>query len=203
MARPRLAVIISGKGRTLQNLHKAISAGRLEAEIVVVVSTDPRAEGLVKCREYGLVCLVIDPHRYPLDSKKQPVEFSRVVWDSIEPFHVDLVCLAGCLHKILIPNKYKDRVLNIHPALLPSPYGGAGMFGDRVHRAVLEAEEKITGCSVHYCTNVYDDGEVIHKLTCEVLPDDDVHSLAARVFELECQAYPEAIRKAWEKIKSG
>ncbi len=198
MSKPRVAVILSGKGRTLQNLYESILSGKLQAEIVVVLVTDPRAEGLEKCRDYGLTCMVIDRQRYP----KDPTDFSNVVWDSIDPYEVDLVCFAGCIHKIFIPERYRGRVINIHPAKLPSPFGGPGMFGDNVHKAVLAAEEKESGCTVHYCTDEYDEGEVIYQLTCEVLPDDDYKSLGARVFELECQAYPEAIRLAWEKIKS-
>ena len=101
--------------------------------------------------------------------------------------------LAGFLHLWRFPAQLDGRVMNIHPALLPG-FGGAGMYGHHVHEAVLKAGCKVSGCTVHFCTNEYDKGAIIVQRCCEVADDDDADSLAARVFEQECIAYPEAIR---------
>lgn len=92
-----------------------------------------------------------------------------------------------------IPDRYENRVMNIHPALLPS-FGGQGMWGHHVHEAVLEAGCKVSGCTVHFCTNEYDEGPIIVQRACEVRDTDSPETLAARIFEQECIAYPQAIR---------
>ena len=107
--------------------------------------------------------------------------------------NVDLVCLAGWLCLLEIPPKYQGRVMNIHPALLPS-FGGKGMFGARVHQAVLDHGCKMSGCTVHFVDAGYDTGPIIIQRTCPVLDDDTAETLAHRVFEEEKIAYPQAIR---------
>jgi phosphoribosylglycinamide formyltransferase-1 len=101
--------------------------------------------------------------------------------------------LAGYLRRLSIPASLKWKIVNIHPALLPS-FGGAGMYGERVHQAVLDAGCKVSGCTVHLCDDEYDRGPIIVQRTCEVREDDTAQTLAARVFEQECLAYPEALR---------
>ena len=117
--------------------------------------------------------------------------FQFIVGPDISP--VDLVLQAGWLCLWKIPAELKNRVMNIHPALLPA-FGGQGMWGHNVHEAVLKAGCKISGCTVHFCTNEYDKGPIIVQRTCPVMDDDTPDSLAVRVFEQECIAYPEAIR---------
>ena len=118
--------------------------------------------------------------------------FSDHVFAVCEAADVDLVCLAGWLRLLKIPPTWAGRVLNIHPALLPK-YGGPGMYGRRVHEAVLAAAERESGCTVHVVTDEYDAGPVLLQRRCPVLPGDTADTLAERVFELECDAYPEAI----------
>ena len=101
--------------------------------------------------------------------------------------------MAGFLKHVLIPEDFVGRVINIHPSLLPS-FGGPGMYGQRVHQAVLERGVKISGCTVHYVDNEYDNGPIILQRSCLVKDDDTAETLAARVFEQECQALPNAIR---------
>ena len=115
-------------------------------------------------------------------------------WSNLRGHNADLVCLAGYLRLLPIPPDFAGRVLNIHPALLPK-FGGKGFYGDRVHRAVLEAGEHESGCTVHLCDNEYDTGPILVQRTVSVRSDDTVETLAARVFEAECEAYPEAIRR--------
>jgi phosphoribosylglycinamide formyltransferase-1 len=104
-----------------------------------------------------------------------------------------LVCLAGFLQLISIPEDFQGRVMNIHPALIPA-FCGKGFYGHHVHEAVLAYGVKITGCTVHFCDNQYDHGPIILQRAVPVLDDDTPDSLAARVFQQECEAYPEAIR---------
>ena len=119
--------------------------------------------------------------------------FSQAVWAQVEARGAELVCLAGFLSLLDLPDRWVGRVINIHPALLPS-FGGKGMYGHHVHESVLAAGCKVSGCTVHFCDQTYDTGPIIVQRTCPVLEDDTADTLAARVFEQECLAYPEALR---------
>jgi folate-dependent phosphoribosylglycinamide formyltransferase PurN len=119
--------------------------------------------------------------------------FSRRIEEELETAKVDLVVQGGWLCLWRIPPQYVNRVMNVHPALLPC-FGGQGMWGHHVHEAVLAAGCKVSGCTVHFCTNEYDRGPIIVQRTCPVEDDDTPDTLAARVFEQECLAYPEAIK---------
>jgi phosphoribosylglycinamide formyltransferase-1 len=178
--RPRLGVLLSGGGRTLQNLLDRIADGRLAAEVACVLSDRAEAFGLERARRAGIPTLVErDPTR---------------IWDVLRAHRVELVVLAGYLRLLPIATDYAGRVLNIHPALLPK-YGGKGFYGERVHRAVLASGDAESGCTVHLCDDVYDHGPVLAQRRVPVLPGDDAHALAERVFAAECEAYPEAIAK--------
>ncbi len=182
-----LAVLISGSGSTLQNLADHISAGKLNARICCVISSRSRILGLERAAKLGLPAIVV-PRRAFTDSDA----FSRRIAEILAGYPVNLVCLAGFLSLWRIPAAFANRVLNIHPALLPK-FGGYGMHGRRVHQAVLAAGETVSGCTVHFADNQYDHGPIILQRTCPVLPDDTAETLAARVFEQECLAYPQAI----------
>ena len=109
-----------------------------------------------------------------------------------EAHGADLVCLAGFLQLLAVPDRWENRVVNIHPSLLPS-FGGKGCHGAHVHQAVLDAGCKVSGCTVHLATNEYDRGPILVQKAVPVLPDDTASTLAARVFAAECEAYPETI----------
>ena len=181
----RLAVLISGGGRTLLNLHQRIVDGSLRAVITAVVSSRSGAAGVARSRDAGLTTVVVERRRLAPDA------FQREVTQAIAG--VDLVCMAGFLSLWRIPDEFYGKVINIHPALLPE-FGGAGMYGRRVHQAVLAAGKKVSGCTVHFCDNLYDHGPIILQRTVPVLADDTPDTLAARVFEQECVAYPEAVQ---------
>jgi len=181
----RLAVLISGGGRTLLNLQRRIEEGSLRAVIATVVSSRKDAAGVERSREAGLPTLVIERRGLTADA------FQRELTQAVAG--ADLVCMAGFLSLWRIPDEFYGRVINIHPALVPE-FGGAGMYGRRVHEAVLAAGKTVSGCTVHFCDNQYDHGPIILQRTVPVLPDDTADTLAARVFEQECIAYPEAIR---------
>ena len=121
--------------------------------------------------------------------------FSEHVFEVCDAAGVDLVCLAGWLQLLQIPPRWAGRGLNIHPALLPK-FGGQGMYGRRVHEAVLAAGERESGCTVHVVTDAYDAGPIVLQRRCPVLPGDTPDTLAARVFAQECEAYPEAIKRS-------
>jgi phosphoribosylglycinamide formyltransferase-1 len=183
----RLAVLASGGGRSLENLAEKIGAGELDAELALVLVNTPDAGAIARARRLQLELAIVD-HRHFATAG----EFSAAVFREIEARAVELVVLAGFLRLLLIPERWVGRVINIHPALLPK-FGGKGYYGDRVHAAVLAAGEDVTGCTVHYVTNEYDAGPPLLQRRVPVKPGDDVHTLAARVFEEEKVALPEAI----------
>jgi phosphoribosylglycinamide formyltransferase-1 len=184
----RLVVLISGTGTTLQNLIEHISARKLPAEIRLVISSKANVPGLEKASRAGLPTEVIERRH------ASSVEvFSQQIFDRCRQVQADLVCMAGFLHLVRIPEDFQNRVMNIHPALLPA-FGGKGFYGLRVHEAVLAYGCKVSGCTVHFADNEYDHGPIILQRVVPVLDDDTPESLAARVFAEECEAYPEAIR---------
>jgi formyltetrahydrofolate-dependent phosphoribosylglycinamide formyltransferase len=184
MANPlRLAVLLSGSGRTLQNLLDC-----KVGDIVLVVSNKSIAFGLERARRAGVPTAVVERSSFPNRDA-----FSAAIFDHCRRASADLVCLAGFLQLLRIPDDFAGRVMNIHPALLPA-FGGHGMYGHHVHKAVLEAGVKLSGCTVHFADNVYDHGPIILQRTVPVQDDDLPDTLAERVFEAECEAYPEAIR---------
>jgi phosphoribosylglycinamide formyltransferase-1 len=194
-----LAVTFSGGGRTVLNLLDRIEAGELDARIVLAV-TDRDCKGIARIEARSVAVI-----RIPWTKGTTVDEYAASVWPSIEAAGTQLVCFCGFLRLLKIPDAWEDRVMNIHPALLPK-FGGKGMWGDHVHRAVLEASEAESGCSVHFASNEYDKGPIIVQRRVPVLPDDTANSLAARVFLAECEAYPEAVRLFGEgrlKIENG
>lgn len=178
--RPRLAVLLSGGGRTMLNIHDRILAGGLPADIALVVASRP-CPGADRAAARSLPTLVV-----PGTMSEETLE--RL----LDEHHIDLVVLAGYLRLLPIPASYEGRIINIHPSLLPR-HGGPGMYGHHVHEAVLKAGDAETGCTVHLCSREYDKGRIILQRRCPVLPGDTPDTLAARVFEQELLAMPEAI----------
>ncbi|MEM8738227.1 MAG: phosphoribosylglycinamide formyltransferase [Planctomycetota bacterium] len=188
-ARPPLpiAVLLSGGGTTLVNLAERVATGRLSAEIRLVIASNENAGGIDKARALGLPCEVLRRKAAP-----DAAAYSEAVFSRIRDAGCELVCLAGFLSLLVIPEDFHGRVMNIHPSLLPA-FGGKGMHGRHVHRAVLDAGAKVSGCTVHFADNTYDTGPILLQRTCPVLPADDPDTLAARVFTQECEAYPAAV----------
>jgi formyltetrahydrofolate-dependent phosphoribosylglycinamide formyltransferase len=203
----RLGVLISGGGTTLMNIVECIRKGTLNAEVAVVISSRSTVAGVEKAKAAGLNVKIVRTKDHPdID------EFSKVIEQELVAANVDLVIQGGWLCLWKISQRFENKVMNIHPALLPS-FGGQGMWGHHVHEAVLKAGCKVSGCTVHFCTNEYDSGPIILQRCCPVKDGDTPETLAARVFREECIAYPEAIRLFAEgrlavqdgsvKIKSG
>ena len=182
----RLGVLLSGGGRTLENIIKHIDSGQLAAEVAVVIASRD-CRGVEIGRRAGVQSRIVPRKELP-----DVNQYSRRIVERLDAARVDLVVQAGFLSLWLIPPHYANRVMNIHPALLPS-FGGHGMYGHHVHEAVLKAGCKVSGCTVHFVTNEYDAGPIIVQRCVRVEEGDDADALAARVFEQECIAYPEAI----------
>ena len=183
-----LALLISGGGTTLQNFIDKIADGSLDARIRVVVASRRNIAGIERAEKAGLPVEIVERRKF--DS---PEAFSEAVTAAFERYEVDLVLLAGLLQKYLFPPRWAGRVLNVHPGLLPK-YGGQGMWGHHVHEAVLAAGEPESGCTVIIADHEYDHGPAVLERRVPVLHGDTPETLAARVFEAECEAYPEAVR---------
>ena len=183
----RLAVLISGTGRTLKNFIDRIATKTLSAEIAVVLASTSQAAGLQYAEEESIPIEIVERHNYGTLQ-----EFSEPIFNVCREKYVDYVVLAGYLKQLDIPEDFKNRVLNIHPSLIPA-FCGRSFYGNIVHAKALEKGVKISGCTVHFVDQDYDDGPIILQKAVEVLEDDTLDTLNDRVFAAECQAYPEAI----------
>ena len=182
------AVLVAGTGRHLDHLATLSAQGALPLDIRVCISHKAGVAALDHAHRHGIEAVVIDAER-----QLSPDALSERVFTELERRGVQTVLLAGFLRLLPIPKAWEGRVLNIHPSLLPA-FGGKGFYGSRVQQAVLDRGCKVAGCTVHYVDNEFDHGPILVQRVCPVEPDDDVDRLAARVFEQELLAYPEAIR---------
>lgn len=183
----RLGVLISGGGTTLVNFHRQIAEGRLQATIPLVIASR-RCGGVERAAAAGLRCEIIRPRDF-----SSVEQFSEMVFQTCREAQVQLVVLSGFLSLLNIPDDFRDRVMNIHPSLIPA-FCGSGFFGHHVHEAAIQRGVKFSGCTVHFVDQEYDHGPIILQRVVPVQEDDTPDSLAARVFSAECEAYPEAIR---------
>jgi len=197
---PVLAVLLSGGGRTLANLIERSQAGTLPARVGVVISSVADAGGIEIARRAGIPAAALVRKDFASDQA-----YSDAVFGELAPYQPALVVLAGFLRKLAVPAEWEGRILNIHPALLPemASASGRGFYGERVHRAVLESGQTISGATVHLVDNGYDTGPVYMRQSVPVEPDDTVETLAARVFAAECELYPRAIAKYLKEIGVG
>jgi phosphoribosylglycinamide formyltransferase 1 len=183
----RLVVCVSGGGTTLVNLLEKINAGLLRAEVVHVVASKAGIGAIERAEAASIsVSLIERGAHHSLD------DFSAAVFEPIRTARADLVVLGGFLALVAIPTDYERRVINIHPALIPS-FCGKGYHGLIVHQDAIETGVKVSGCTVHFADATYDTGPIILQRTVPVHDDDTPETLAARVFQAECQALPEAI----------
>jgi phosphoribosylglycinamide formyltransferase-1 len=182
----RLAVLLSGSGRTLENLLDRIAAGRLAARVAIVVASRGDVRGVRIAERAGIPVAVLPA------AGRGVADWSAEIFAACREAGAELVVMAGFLHLLTIPAEFADRVINIHPSLLPA-FGGKGFHGMHVHRAVLDRGCTVSGCTVHLVDDEYDHGRILLQATVPVLGDDTPESLAARVFAAECAALPEAI----------
>lgn len=186
--RLRVAVLLSGSGRTLENLIDRVERGTLDIEIPVVISSRSNVRGVEIARNAG-----IDTHIVTRRDAPSPAKLSTRVKQILEPHRIDMLLLAGYLLMLEILPEWRGRILNIHPSLLPL-FGGKGMYGGNVHAAVLKSGMRVSGCTVHIVTEEYDAGPIVAQRCVPVEPGDTAASLGARVFNAECQLYPEALQ---------
>ncbi|MCH2143567.1 MAG: phosphoribosylglycinamide formyltransferase [Phycisphaerales bacterium] len=181
-----IAALISGGGRTVLNLADEIDAGNLPIRISRVVAHRESLAGVARCRDRGLEVTIVP--KDPAETMDDRLD--EVLLES----GAELICLCGYLRHFRVGERWAGRTINIHPALLPD-FGGKGMYGAHVHRAVIESGRRESGCTVHFVDEEYDHGPTILQKRCVVHPDDDHETLAARVFALECDAFPEALQQ--------
>jgi phosphoribosylglycinamide formyltransferase-1 len=192
----KMAVLLSGSGRTLDNFHERIQAGSLKAKIKVVISNIKDVLGLQKAEKYG----------YPNFHAVGNEAINAILKD----YDINLICLAGYLKLYEPPPELERNVLNIHPALIPA-FCGDGFYGMRVHRAVKAKGVTVSGCTVHFANNRYDQGPIVVQKCVPLGYDDTPDEIASKVFEAECLAFPEAINLVdergieffWRRVANG
>lgn len=189
MALGRVVILISGRGTNMERLIQACQAGEVPAQVVRVISDNPEARGLERARAYGVPTVVVPARAFP-----DRAAFETALLQAVQEAEPDLICLAGFM-RILSPRfvqAYRYRVMNIHPALLPS------FPGLHAQRQALEYGVKVSGCTVHFVDEGVDTGPIIVQKAVPVREDDTEETLAARILEKEHEAYPEAVRLFFE-----
>ncbi|HJV90578.1 MAG TPA: phosphoribosylglycinamide formyltransferase [Holophagaceae bacterium] len=182
-----LALFISGTGGNAVNLARACAEGRVPARPVLAVASTPKAGGIARLEAMGIPVVVVVRSRFDTDQA-----FSEACYAACREAGVEVICLAGWLKKLVVPAEWEGRILNIHPGLLPR-FGGPGMYGMNVHRAVLEAGVPESGCTIHLVDNDYDHGAPIAEGKVPVHPGDTAEDLQKRVYAEEMRLYPEAL----------
>jgi len=180
----KMAVLLSGSGRTLDNFHERIQARTLAGQIQVVVSNVKDVLGLAKAEKYG----------YPAFHCADNAGINAILGN----YDIDIICLAGYLKLYTPPKGLARAVVNIHPSLIPS-FCGAGYYGHHVHSAVKARGCTVSGCTVHFADGKFDEGPIILQKSVELAYEDDIDTIAAKVFAIECLAFPEAINRVDER----
>jgi phosphoribosylglycinamide formyltransferase 1 len=191
----RLAVLLSGGGTTFQYIQDRIEEGKISAETVVVVSSREGAFGLERAKRYGIPAISIPRKEFEKFGGDELTLFNRRILETLEPYKPDLVVLAGFM-SLLTPEfveRYRGRIMNTHPALIPA-FCGDKLYGDKVHRAVIEYGVKITGCTIHFVDELYDHGPIILQATVPVEDGDTYEDVAVKVQAAEKPLYCEAIQ---------
>lgn len=184
----RTVVLLSGSGTTLQNFIDLMEKGELPISIELVISNKEGAYGLVRAKNHGIAAKAIE--RQAFGSKEA---FHDAVAEAVRTVNPDLILLAGYMMIFKPGPEYYNRIINVHPALIPA-FCGKGMYGHHVHEAVIEAGVKLTGATVHFVDEHYDSGPIIVQKAIPVLDDDTPDTLAERVQALEREIFPEAVR---------
>jgi len=192
----RVAVLLSGSGTTLQNFLDCSERGELPGvSFDLVLSSKADAYGLTRAREHGIPTAVVESKKFRDPATKQTDwgSMSQDISRHILEAKVDLVVFAGFMCLYVVPPELDGKVMNVHPALIPA-FSGQGMYGDKVHKAVVARGVKLTGCTVHFVTNEYDAGPIIVQSTTPVTSSDTWEDVQGRVQALERSSYPEAVR---------
>lgn len=190
MQKVKIGVLISGGGTNLQALIDEIEKNTINGEIPIVISDRKNAYGIERARRHGIEGLTLDRKRF-----QNKGDFISELINILEEKHIELIVLAGFLTilPIRFVEKYRNRIINVHPALIPA-FCGDGFYGQKVHKAALEYGVKISGATVHFVDECADTGPVILQESVPVLEDDTIESLAERVLEVEHKILPKAVR---------
>lgn len=184
-----IAVLISGKGRTLKNILDKVDAGELDVVVKLVIASSSNASGLQYAEKANIPIRVIESANF-----KGVEDFSNEIFLRCRQARARYVVLAGYLSLLQIPEDFENRVINIHPSLIPS-FCGKGFYGRSVHEAALKKGVKVSGCTVHFVDNEYDNGPIILQKVVPVMEDDTTDTLSNRVlYDAEFIAYPEALQ---------
>jgi formyltetrahydrofolate-dependent phosphoribosylglycinamide formyltransferase len=184
----KIAVLLSGSGTTLENLFEKIEAGDVPGEVVLVVSSLSKAYGLERAKKRNVPTAV-----FPRKKHADIPSYTDAIFARVRESGAELVVLAGFMVQIGVPDDFRNRILNVHPALIPS-FCGKGLYGHYAHEAVIEFGAKVSGCTVHFVDDEYDHGPIVIQRAVDVLDDDTADTLAERVQAAERAAYPEAIK---------
>lgn len=189
----RVAVLVGSKGRgsNLGALIEATSHPDFPAQVTIVVTPVADSPAAQRALAAGIEVCALSPNSEG---------YAKTLLATVAEKRIDYLCLAGLMTKLPpeVVERYAGKILNIHPALLPK-FGGKGMYGHYVHEAVIASKDTESGCTVHLVTHEYDEGPIVLQLKCPVSPSDTPETLAARVLELEHQAYPQALRMVIER----
>jgi phosphoribosylglycinamide formyltransferase 1 len=188
----RIAVLVSGHGRgsNMQAIIDACKSGQVNGEVVVVVGSRPDAPAMERAAQAGIETLTIDPRNYATSD-----DYDNALLQRLSDRNIDLICLGGYMRKLGQPiiDAFRNRIMNIHPALIPM-FFGKGMYGEHVHEAAIERGVKFSGCTVHFVDEDYDTGPIILQTVVPVEDGDTAETLAARVLVEEHKAYPRAVQ---------
>jgi len=192
-----LCVIASGKGSNLKAIIKATEKKIIDSKVVVVISNNSGSEALQTARQNKIPAIHLSAKLFAAQA-----EFDSALLNLLKKYKIDLIVLAGYLKKLspIIVKRYKNKIINIHPALLPD-FGGEGMFGLKVHQAVIDSGNKISGVTVHFVDEEYDKGKIILQKKINIKKNEDAVSLEKRLRRIEHKIYPEAIRLIEDGIK--
>ena len=192
MSKVRIAILVSGQGRgsNMQAIIDACRDGRISGEVVAVIGVKPDAPAIERATASGVRTFIVNPKDFA-----DPSDYDRELLSVLSSVQADLVCLAGYMRKLGKPiiEAYRNRIMNIHPALIPM-FFGQGMYGHHVHEAAIERGVKVSGCTVHFVDEDYDTGPIILQSVVPVEDDDTPDTLAARVLVEEHKTYVRAIQ---------
>jgi len=187
----RIAVMVSGRGRgsNMQAIIDGCSSGKIKGEVVLVIGVRDDAPAMERARLQGIATLSLAPRSFASDE-----DYNAAVLSALDDARTDLVCLAGYMRPLglNVIDAYRDRIMNVHPALIPS-FAGKGMYGHHVHEAVIERGVKYSGATVHFVDEHYDNGPIILQAVVPVEAEDTPDTIAARVLAEEHLVYPEAV----------
>ena len=193
-----IVVFASGSGTNFQSIINAVENGHIEGRIGGLITNKNNIKAVERARKHGIRHATVAPSDFQARS-----DYVQTLSDQLGEWETDLIVLAGYMKKIPaeLIKKYKNRIINIHPSLLPK-YGGKGFYGPYVHQAVIESKDTESGCTVHMVTEEYDDGPILAQRKVPVYDSDDPSTLARRILKQEHELLPEVIAQLVNQLKS-